>query len=71
MINAQTLTKVYGDNAAVGGIDFQVEPGMITGFPEPNGAGMPSAPGRQPRGTRVRGLGSGPRCRRGLRAVRP
>jgi ABC-2 type transport system ATP-binding protein len=39
MIEAISLTKVYGGKAAVGGIDFQVKPGMVTGFLGPNGAG--------------------------------
>ena len=39
MIEAQSLTKVYGGTAAVDGIDFQVKPGMVTGFLGPNGAG--------------------------------
>jgi ABC-type multidrug transport system ATPase subunit len=41
MIEALTLTKVYGGKAAVDGIDFQVRPGMVTGFLGPNGAGKP------------------------------
>jgi ABC-2 type transport system ATP-binding protein len=39
MIEAQALTKVYGDTAAVNGVDFQVKPGVVTGFLGPNGAG--------------------------------
>jgi ABC-2 type transport system ATP-binding protein len=39
VIEAQTLTKVYGGTAAVDGIDFQVKPGVVTGFLGPNGAG--------------------------------
>jgi ABC-2 type transport system ATP-binding protein len=39
MIEARALTKVYGGKAAVDGIDFQVKPGMVTGFLGPNGAG--------------------------------
>ena len=39
MIEAQGLTKLYGDTAAVNGIDFQVKPGVVTGFLGPNGAG--------------------------------
>src|SRR5262252_2473237 len=39
MIEAQSLTKVYGHTVAVDGIDFQVKPGMVTGFLGPNGAG--------------------------------
>jgi len=39
MIEARALTKVYGDKTAVDGIDFQVKPGIVTGFLGPNGAG--------------------------------
>jgi ABC-2 type transport system ATP-binding protein len=39
MIEARSLTKVYGDKTAVDGIDFQVRPGVVTGFLGPNGAG--------------------------------
>ena len=39
LIEALSLTKVYGGKAAVDGIDFQVKPGMVTGFLGPNGAG--------------------------------
>ena len=39
MIEARSLTKVYGRKAAVDGIDFQVKPGVVTGFLGPNGAG--------------------------------
>jgi ABC-2 type transport system ATP-binding protein len=39
MIEARSLTKVYGGKAAVDGIDFQVKPGVVTGFLGPNGAG--------------------------------
>jgi ABC-2 type transport system ATP-binding protein len=39
MIEARSLTKVYGGTAVVDGIDFQVKPGMVTGFLGPNGAG--------------------------------
>ncbi|MFE0459894.1 ABC transporter ATP-binding protein [Kitasatospora sp. NPDC058965] len=39
MIEARALTKVYGDTAAVNGIDFLVRPGVVTGFLGPNGAG--------------------------------
>jgi ABC-2 type transport system ATP-binding protein len=39
MIEARSLTKVYGSKAAVDGIDFQVKPGVVTGFLGPNGAG--------------------------------
>jgi ABC-2 type transport system ATP-binding protein len=39
MIEARSLTKVYAGKAAVDGIDFQVRPGVVTGFLGPNGAG--------------------------------
>jgi ABC-2 type transport system ATP-binding protein len=39
MIEARELTKVFGAATAVDGIDFQVEPGHVTGFLGPNGAG--------------------------------
>ncbi|WP_034091763.1 ABC transporter ATP-binding protein [Streptacidiphilus albus] len=39
MIEARGLTKVYGGRTAVDGIDFRVEPGLVTGFLGPNGAG--------------------------------
>jgi ABC-2 type transport system ATP-binding protein len=39
MIEVQGLTKKYGDKVAVDGIDFTVEPGVVTGFLGPNGAG--------------------------------
>ncbi|GGD36582.1 multidrug ABC transporter ATP-binding protein [Microbacterium faecale] len=39
MIRVRSLTKRYGKKVAVGGIDFTVEPGKVTGFLGPNGAG--------------------------------
>lgn len=39
MIEAHALTKRFGTRTAVGGIDFRVEPGRVTGFLGPNGAG--------------------------------
>src|SRR6266581_4516695 len=39
MIEAQGLTKRYGDTLAVDHMSFAVEPGKITGFLGPNGAG--------------------------------
>jgi ABC-2 type transport system ATP-binding protein len=39
MIEAQGLTKRYGDKLAVDRLSFSVEPGKITGFLGPNGAG--------------------------------
>ncbi|MDH6119866.1 ABC transporter ATP-binding protein [Kitasatospora sp. GAS204B] len=39
MIEAQQLTKRYGEKTAVDRLDFTVKPGMVTGFLGPNGAG--------------------------------
>ncbi|MDP3892184.1 ABC transporter ATP-binding protein [Nocardioides sp.] len=39
MIEAQALTKRYGDTTAVDDVSFTVEPGAVTGFLGPNGAG--------------------------------
>ncbi|RNE64164.1 ABC transporter ATP-binding protein [Cryobacterium tepidiphilum] len=39
MIEARSLTKQYGSKTAVDGVDFTVEPGLVTGFLGPNGAG--------------------------------
>ena len=39
MIEADSLTKRYGDTVAVDGLSFRAEPGKITGFLGPNGAG--------------------------------
>src|ERR1017187_2874630 len=39
MIEAQSLTKRYGEKGAVDHLSFSVEPGKITGFLGPNGAG--------------------------------
>jgi len=39
VIEAQGLTKRYGDKTAVDGISFTVRPGLVTGFLGPNGAG--------------------------------
>jgi ABC-2 type transport system ATP-binding protein len=39
MIEARSLTKKYGDTAAVDDLSFRVEPGLVTGFLGPNGAG--------------------------------
>lgn len=39
MIQATGLTKRYGAKTAVAGIDFEVRPGVVTGFLGPNGAG--------------------------------
>ncbi|MCZ2857638.1 ABC transporter ATP-binding protein [Blastococcus sp. VKM Ac-2987] len=39
MIEAQELTKKYGDRTAVDAVSFTVHPGRVTGFLGPNGAG--------------------------------
>ncbi len=39
MIEAQGLTKRYGDKVAVDDLSFTVRPGLVTGFLGPNGAG--------------------------------
>jgi ABC-2 type transport system ATP-binding protein len=39
MIEAQDLTKRYGDKVAVDHLSFRVEPSRVTGFLGPNGAG--------------------------------
>ncbi len=39
MIEAQLLTKRYGETVAVDGASFAVRPGHVTGFLGPNGAG--------------------------------
>jgi ABC-2 type transport system ATP-binding protein len=39
MIEAQELTKRYGDTVAVDGLTFTIRPGSVTGFLGPNGAG--------------------------------
>jgi ABC-2 type transport system ATP-binding protein len=39
MIEARGLVKTYGDNVAVNGLTFDVQPGLVTGFLGPNGAG--------------------------------
>jgi ABC-2 type transport system ATP-binding protein len=39
MIDAQNLTKRYGDKTAVGDLTFTVRPGIVTGFLGPNGSG--------------------------------
>jgi ABC-2 type transport system ATP-binding protein len=43
MIKARGLTKRYGDKLAVDQLTFTVEPGRITGFLGPNGAGETTA----------------------------
>jgi len=39
VIEAQALTKDYGDKRAVDGLSFSVRPGIVTGFLGPNGSG--------------------------------
>ena len=39
MIQAQSLTKRYGSKTAVDAVDFEVQPGKVTGLLGPNGAG--------------------------------
>jgi ABC-2 type transport system ATP-binding protein len=39
MIDANNLTKRYGEKTAVDGLTFTVKPGVITGFLGPNGSG--------------------------------
>src|SRR5580692_1725066 len=39
MIEAQGLTKDYGEKRAVDGLTFSVSPGFVTGFLGPNGSG--------------------------------
>jgi ABC-2 type transport system ATP-binding protein len=39
MIEADRLTKRYGDTVAVNDLSFTVKPGIVTGFLGPNGAG--------------------------------
>ena len=39
MIEVENLSKRYGEKLAVDGLDFRVQPGIVTGFLGPNGAG--------------------------------
>ncbi len=39
MIEVENLSKRYGEKLAVDGLDFAVQPGIVTGFLGPNGAG--------------------------------
>ena len=60
MIEAQALTKVYGDKKAVSELSFTVEPGRVTGFLGPNGAGKSTTmkrPGFSAAPMRVAALG--------------
>ena len=38
MIEIENLSKRYGEKLAVDGLDFVVQPGIVTGFLGPNGA---------------------------------
>jgi ABC-2 type transport system ATP-binding protein len=39
MIQAEHLTKRYGERLAVGDLSFTIHPGQVAGFLGPNGAG--------------------------------
>ena len=39
MIEVENLSKRYGNKLAVDGLNFVVQPGMVTGFLGPNGSG--------------------------------
>lgn len=39
MIEVRGLTERYGATLAVDGLSFTVRPGLVTGFPGPDGAG--------------------------------
>ncbi|MGC2167513.1 MAG: ATP-binding cassette domain-containing protein, partial [Acidimicrobiales bacterium] len=39
MIKVEHLTKTYDDTIAVNDLDFEVHPGVVTGFLGPNGSG--------------------------------
>ena len=43
MIEVENLSKRYGEKLAVDGLDFVVQPGVVTGFLGPNGAGKSTA----------------------------
>lgn len=42
MIEAHGLVKRYGSAMAVNDLSSPIRPGMVTGFPGPNGAGKPN-----------------------------
>ena len=44
MIEVRGLTKRYGDKVAVDDLTFGVEPGKVTGFLGPSGAGRTTRP---------------------------
>lgn len=39
MISVKNLSKVYGNTTVVDNLDFDIQPGIVTGFLGPNGAG--------------------------------
>ena len=39
MIEVENLSKRYGNKLAVDGLNFVVQPGIVTGFLGPNGSG--------------------------------
>jgi ABC-2 type transport system ATP-binding protein len=41
MIEIENLSKRCGEKVAADGLDLLVRPGVVTGFPGPNGAGQP------------------------------
>ena len=43
MIEARHLTKRYGKAVAVDDVSFVVQPGLVTGFLGPTGAGKPAS----------------------------
>jgi ABC-2 type transport system ATP-binding protein len=45
MIEINSVAKRYGDKTAVDGLSFVLEPGVVTGFLGPNGAGSPQSCG--------------------------
>ena len=43
VVRAQGLRKAYGKTVALGGADFEIQPGRIVGLIGPNGAGKTTA----------------------------
>jgi energy-coupling factor transporter ATP-binding protein EcfA2 len=43
MIEVENLSKRYGEKLVAGGLDFVVQPGVVTGFLGPNGVGKTTA----------------------------
>src|SRR5262249_49663104 len=41
MIRVESVSGGYGEKLGAGGLDFVVRPGVVAGFPGPDGAGMP------------------------------